>query len=319
MAVSEAELKEPHQIALAKFLAAIPASGKVKSMADDSATLTAPFTEATLKALTGVKSNPIFTTYTGYTHGGLLTKWLKDRTTTCNEFCSRCGTAMGYVGEDKNDGLGRFDIADVLTRYGRGHCWVPASSGSTPEYGDIFRLFAQSKDHNGVNLNHMGVSLFVDGKTWLTVESGQGGPSTGYDAIERKSRDWPGAALQGWVNMKALLSSGHRLDYWLGGWWEVQQGVFDVWYYWFGTGGKVICTSAKPDNLSQPPINPTLIGNFTKKGMFGVEISWQSKDVDESWQAGVQDSTNRKFTMIGKVNKSSEKLAAKRMMISGLL
>lgn len=294
-----------------------------------SATLTPPFTAADVKALKGILPDARFTKYTGYTHQGLLTKWSDpgNRTTTCNEFCSKCANAMGYVAEDKNDGVGRFDIADYLTRYGKGHCWVPAGSGATPEYGDIFRLFEASPDHNGVSLNHMGVSLGVEGKIWKTVESGQAGPSSGFDAIERKTRDWAPSSLQGWVSMRALLQAGSRAPYWLGGWWEVEEGAYEVWYYYFASPNKVYYTNDAPRLLTAPPSGlgteagpstPGTVGSFSLKGMFGLQIRWNSADVAEEFTLGIQDGKKRKFTMTGK-NAQGVPLTATRMMIEGLL
>ena len=70
--------------------------------------------------------------------------------------------------EDKNDGVGRFDIADYLTRMGKGHCWVRADSGLAPGYGDIFRVYAPSPDQNGVATNHMGVALYFNDGSFYT-------------------------------------------------------------------------------------------------------------------------------------------------------
>ena len=312
---------EPYQVKLDTFIAIVPpvGGGQVRSTGKGSKTLKAPYKLEALEALEGVVTNPDFQKLTGYTQESLLKKWLTDRTTTCNEFCSKAGTAMGFVAKGKFDGVGRFDVADYLTRMGRGHCWVPAETGSTPVYGDIFRIYEKSHDQNGVSRNHMGVSLGVDGDKWMTVESGQGGPSSGYDAVERKQRVWPTPGVTGWVNMKALISADDKLPHWLGGWWEVKQEVFETWYYFFEAGGKVSYTPYKPTILSQPPAMASMIGNVTMKGMFGIEISWQSGDVDEAFTLGQQDSVKRKFTMTGKLVDSAKKISAERMMITGLL
>lgn len=320
-------LTEDHHLKLKNFIAAVPAyvgdnpgqTPEVKSMAAGSATLktsAGKFTADDVTALGDkIKTNPAFQAMTGYSQKGLLDKWVNDRTTTCNEFCSRCAVAMGYTSKD---GVGKFDIADWLTRYGLGHCWVPASSGATPGYGDIFRLFAASKDHNGTNLNHMGVSLYVDGTDWYTVESGQGGPSMGYDAIKRKRRDWKPDSLQGWVNMKALIGAAKPIPHWLGGWWEVEEGAYEVWYYYFGAPNLIYYTNTPPISVTAPPTNPGTVGHFWMKGMFGVQIGWNSPDMDEEFMAGLQDSKKRKFTMTGKSAKGIP-LTATRMMIQGLL
>lgn len=318
----EFNITEPYQIELEKFLRDIPPSGKVKSMLDGSATLQTPYTKAALEGLKGILDNPTFTKYTGYTHKGLLKKWLDPtkRLTTCNEFCTKCGNAMGHKAADDHDGVGRFDIADYLTRYGRGHCWVPASSGAIPEYGDIFREYEPSPDHNGMAKNHMGVSLGVVGDTWYTVESGQGGPSTGYDAIERKTRKWKPSSLQGWVSMHALLGVNERVPYWLGGWWRVEEGIYDVYYYYFQSPNKLIYTSFEPTSLHAPPAFGAMTGSFKLKTQTGFDLTvrWNDSSVDEKLTLVIQDQDKRKFLMEGKTA-SGHKLKAMRMMIKGLL
>lgn len=323
----EPTLTEEYQLKLKTFLAPVPAyvgdnpgqTPEVKSMAAGSATLNTQnggFKADAVTAIEGkIKTNPVFQTMTGYSHKMLLDKWVNDRTTTCNEFVSRCAVAMGYTSKD---GVGKFDIADWLTRYGLGHCWVPSSSGAEPVYGDVFRLFAQASDHNGVNLNHMGVSLYIEGPNWYTVESGQGGPLMGYDAIKRKRRDWKPDSLQGWVNMKALLGAGKPIPHWLGGWWEVEEGPYEVWYYYFGSPNKVYYTNTPPISVTAPPTSPGTVGSFAMKGMFGVNIMWNSADVDEEFMAGLQDPKKRKFTMTGKSVRGVP-FTATRMMIQGLL
>ncbi|MBL4929666.1 hypothetical protein [Fuscibacter oryzae] len=320
-------LTEDYQLKLEKFISTVPPyvgdlpgqTPEVRSTGKGSKTLTTAkgkFSSDDVKAIAdGIVTNPDFQRMTGYSQRSLLDKWVNDRTTTCNEFCSKCAVAMGYTSKD---GVGRFDIADWLTRYGLGHCWVPASSGAMPNYGDVFRMFAQSSDHNGTNLNHMGVSLYVEGANWYTVESGQGGPSNGYDAIKRKRHDWRPDALQGWVNMKALIDAGKPVPHWLGGWWEVEEGAYEVWYYYFEAPNKVYYSSEPPANLYAPPMRPGTVGSFAMKGMFGVQVFWNSADVDEDFMAGLQDSKKRKFTMTGKTTRGVP-LTATRMMISGLL
>jgi hypothetical protein len=157
---------------------------------------------------------------------------------------------MGYTSQE---GVGRFDIADRLNGRGLGHVWVPADSGATPQFGDIFRLYEASPDHNRVPLNHMAVSLSVSGTDWYTVESGQGGPSKGYDAILRKKKTWKPSSLRGWVSMKALLNAEKPLPYWLGGWWEVEEGPYDTYYYYFAAGGKVTYTTIRV-SITSPPV-----------------------------------------------------------------
>ncbi len=315
------KITAPYQQALEKFIAAISMAGvEVPSTSLDAAKLKPPFTAADVAALAADGTNADFQRYTGYSQRGLLTKWVDpaNRTTTCNEFVGRCAGAMGYKSEDKNDGVGRFDIADYLTRNGKGFCWVPASSGATPEYGDPFRLYEATADHNGMSLNHMGISLMVDGSEWYTVEAGQAGPSKGYDFIARKTRVWKPSSLQGWVSMSALLGAGQRAPYWLGGWWSVEEGSYETWYYYFATHNQVYCSSDEPKSLTAPPINAKLVGSYRMSKMFEVEIKWNSADVDETLSLGRNNPAKRDFTMVG-VTSRKVPLAAERLMVQGTL
>jgi hypothetical protein len=246
------------------------------------------------------KTNPLFKKYTGWEQRSLMEKWLGDRTTTCNEFCTACTTAMGYTGKE---GVGRFDIADRLTALGLSHVWVPADSGAQPEYGDIFRLYEVKPDHNGAPLNHMAVSLWVDGTDWYTVESGQGGPGKGYDSLLRKKRVWKPSALRGWVSMKALLAASNPVPSWLGGWWEVDEGPYDTYYYYFGAGGKVTCTSIRPASYTAPPVATPLVGSLQMTTMYSLSVLWRSTDPPEVFQLSSQDAAKRRFQMTGKTGR----------------
>lgn len=302
------EPKEDYQKKLKVFIADIPATDEIVS---GTPALRSPFKQADIDALKGIKTDPLFRKYTGWEHKSLLQKWLVDKTTTCNEFCQKCAIAMGYTAKD---GVGRFDIADWLNRMGLGHVWIPASSNSTPEYGDIFRLFGPNPDNNGVPLNHMAVSLHVLGDDWYTVESGQGGPSRGFDAIKRRKRSWKPEALRGWVSMKALLNAGQPLPYWLGGWWQVEEGPYESYHYYFASGGKVTCLTSAPASITAPPTSSgPLVGNFAMKGMFGVQLSWTSADVDETLTVVVQEQKKRRYVMEGRTARGV-KLTATRLL-----
>jgi hypothetical protein len=299
---------EEYQKKLLTFLAEIPELGgpEVKS---GTPALKTPFKQADIDALNDkLTTDPRFKKYTGWEHKGLLEKWLVDKTTTCNEFCQKCALAMG-----SKEAIGRFDIADQLNGRGLGHVWVPASSGATPEFGDIFRLFEVKPDHNQAPLNHMAVSLRVSGADWYTVESGQGGPGKGYDAILRKKRGWKPSSLRGWVSMKALLNSDKPLPYWLGGWWEVEEGPYDTYYYYFAAGGKATYAAVRPQIITSPPLAGQFVGNFAIMGMFGLDITWQSTDVPESFTLAVQEQTKRRYVMEGKTARGI-KLTATRLL-----
>jgi len=303
--------KEEYQKKLKTFLGPLPAAGAGEVMSGTPAFPT-PFTADKLAAIKAkCKTNKSFKDFTGWEHYDLLNKWLSDRTTTCNEFCQKCALQMGTPPDIS---LNRFDIAEWLSGRGLGHCWIPGDSGSKPEYGDIFRLYEPKPDHNGVSLNHMGVSLFIDGSDWYTAESGQGGPSKGYDAVSRKRRVWKPSSLTGWVSIKAILNAGKPLPNWAGGWWEVNEGG-QIYYYYLEAGGKVHYTPTKPISLAQSPPFTSMFGTFRLKGMYGIEISWAGPDVDETLTLTLQDPKKKLFTMEGKTS-SGVKMKAKRMMPS---
>jgi hypothetical protein len=304
------EPTEEYQRKLRSYIADIPALGGPE-IVSGTPPLKNPSKQADIDALKDkLKTDAKFKKYTGYEHKSLLEKWLTDKTTTCNEFCQRCAVAMGYTSQD---GVGRFDIADRLLSRGLGHVWVPASSNATPEYGDIFRLYEPNPDHNKVPLNHMAVSLYVSGGDWYTVESGQGGPSRGQDAILRKKRSWKPSSLRGWVSIKALLHADKPLPYWLGGWWQVEEAPNDTNYYYFAAGGKVNSTTTKPLFFTNPPGNASLVGSFVVKGLFDLEISWRSADPPETLRIVVQEQKKRNFIMEGKTSKGA-KLKATRLI-----
>jgi hypothetical protein len=261
----------------------------------------------------GLKNSPLFERLTGRTHESLLNKWLYDKTTTCNDFCTHWAHSAGYTGE----ALGRFDIADWLSKRGLDHCWITPGGGAVPEAGDIFRLMGHEADINGVRLNHMGVSVEVSGSEWKTVEAGQGGPLRGSDGVSRKKREWMPASLRGWVSLKAMLNAEQALPYWLGGWWDVKETPSYRWFYHFGANGKVSCTTQQPFSPIMPPSNPTLVGTF-KIGPKGtvVTISWNSDDPDEEITfAPDADRKQRKDILIGKTW-MNHKLSGKRFQLA---
>lgn len=272
-----AKITEDYQRKLHAFLSEFPPVGT--EVPSGTPILQYPFTSTDVDDIEKkCVTNKIFKKYTGWEHLSLLRTWLRKGTTTCNEFCTKCGTAMG-LGADK--AVGRFDIKDWLATRGLGHCWVPASSGALPEYGDMFRLFSSKPDANGLRQNHMGVVLYVEGGTLHSADSGQGGRRTGYDKLMRKTRPWKPAGLQGWVSIKALLNSGEPLPYWLGGWWEVFEEPYDTYYYYFAANGKVTCTSRPPKSPASAPDSNATVGTFSTKGMFHVHIKWNNSDPDE--------------------------------------
>src|SRR5271166_5157947 len=185
----------------------------------------------------------LFTKLTGKTQAQLQSNWDGGGImTTCNEFVGWFGTQLGSTKY-----LGRFDIEAELTRMSKGQAWVSAKSGARPKYGDIFRP----------KKFHMGISLDFEGNKWNTVESGQGGPKSGFDIIKRKQTIWDADALQGWVDLELYFSPAQigPVPDWLVGWWKVTwRGR--VYYYYFDRGREVKWTQTLPQNTSQQGLGP---------------------------------------------------------------
>ncbi len=146
-------------------------------------------------------------------------------------------------------------------------------------------------DDNGIRLNHMAVSLYIEGSTWYTVEGGQGGRRLGYDVIKRKIRPWPQPYLRGWVSMRALIA-------------ETQPSPIG----WVLVGGRrrtlryilVLLRCRRKSQLllfktrliSVSPLAADLKGVMTLKGMYECDVVWQSQDGKESLKLSVQRQAN---------------------------
>lgn len=274
--------------------------------------------EALLANPKNVKNDTDFEALTGWNHFRLLRRWETDRTTTCNEFVRKATNAMGFghfmMGSVKS-GIGRFDIADALTRVGLAHCWVDANSGDLPEFGDPFRLLGAEIDKNtGLRKNHMGISLKVDGARWTVAEGGQGGSLAGQDKVKINEHGWKPHDLTGWVSMRAMLNVGRQTPSWLGGWWEVLEDIYPG-YYFFSGAGNVFWTMHPPSNPTAVPGMAMTHGTFQVPNVDStiVKIHWQSSDWDEEWNVFEQDSKHRKWRMAGKTAQG-KKLEGKRVL-----
>ena len=187
--------------------------------------------------------------------------------TTCNAFTGWFGRELG-----SKDYLGRFDLEQMVKKWGKEHAWVSASSGAQPKYGDIFKA----------KKFHVGISLDFEGGMWNTAESGQGGSRTGYDIIKRKQTPWDPGAMQGWVDIDVLLGSGASasaqkssapVPEWLPGWWVVSWR-HESYYYFFDRNFGVSWTLVKPSSPSQPPAGARDKGTVTMEPLNVVSILW---------------------------------------------
>lgn len=159
----------------------------------------------------------LFMKYTGINHLDLVKNWNGGGIrTTCNEFVGKCGIVMGA-----KIFLGQFELEELLRKSGKAHAWVPPTGSKRPGYGDVFRPVKF----------HMGISLGFDGDTWLTVESGQGGPASGFDIIKRKQQKFEPGLLLGWCDMRLYLDPRPAMPDWLIGMWVIYCGDKTYNYY----------------------------------------------------------------------------------------
>jgi hypothetical protein len=212
----------------------------------------------------------LFTKLTGKTQAQLQSNWDGGGImTTCNEFVGWFGTQLGSTKY-----LGRFDIEAELTRMSKGQAWVSAKSGARPKYGDIFRP----------KKFHMGISLDFEGDKWNTVESGQGGPKSGFDIIKRKQTSWDFSALQGWVDLELYFGPAQigPVPVWLVGWWKVTwRGR--AYYYYFDRGREVKWTQMLPQNTSQPPPVAQDTGRVVVEALNVITIRWSASGTVEKF------------------------------------
>ncbi|CAN5293066.1 hypothetical protein BH10ACI1_BH10ACI1_01130 [soil metagenome] len=196
---------------LKNYIAEIPKyPGQIVSGEAKQPPYSAEFKEQLKDPKFSLPTTELFMKYTGTSHLTLVKNWAGGGImTTCNGFVGNCGKAMGA-----KDFLGQFELEELLRKIGKKHAWVPATGGKLPGYGDIFRPVSF----------HMGVSLGVEGDTWLTVESGQGGPKSGFDIIKRKQHKFEPSSILGWCDMKLYLDPRPPIPDWLVGMWVIYCG-----------------------------------------------------------------------------------------------
>ena len=290
--VADFKSLEPYQQNLFNFIKDVKEgeAGITRSGTPEMPSMTKAQYEALMvEVAAGKKSifnNGLFKTLTGTSHESLLQTWTYNLTfTTCNGFLGTCATAMGIgafkslepiAGKPSPLSLGQFEIATLLAARGLSRAWVPNENGARPRYGDIFRAAEY----------HMGICLDMDGDTWNTIESGQGGRTAGYDMLRRKSETWGKRAILGWVDVGTLLSEKSAAPTWLGGWWKVTEGP-QTWYYYFDFEGGVYCQLTEPPTrLFAPTFGSAFCGSYAiVKGKYQtVQIRWFTDDPDETFQ-----------------------------------
>jgi hypothetical protein len=208
-------------------------------------------------------NNQDFTDLTGLTHQSLLENWAGGGIlTSCNGLVGNACRAMGAPF------LGAFELEKLLKSLGKGHAWVPANSGERPQKGDVFTAAGRL---------HMGVSLGFDGDTWLTVEGGQGGPTSGFDIVKRKSGSFNPGSWEGWCDMRVFLDKRGPVPDWLPGTWVIYHGN-DTFYYRFNRYYEV--TQLPHSATASAPIDA---GTFALGAGDNVTVTWRTEGGTENF------------------------------------
>ena len=222
----------------------------------------------------------LFTTLTGYDQAMLEAAWKVHKTrnlTTCNEFVGRFGAAIG-----SKHYMGTFWPLVPLEKAKKTEAWIKASGGGQPKFGDIFKLTEIRLPGKDYNRLHVGVSGDIEGDAWDTFESGQGGPTRGFDALKRCKRTFKREDVEGWVDIGILIDgvSGGAVPSlpmpgWLIGWWKV------VWrsqtfYYEFNVGKRAIWTADPADMDPQRCARGRDFANVTVAQNGDITLVWNA-------------------------------------------
>lgn len=158
----------------------------------------------TLRKLPAVitDGDPMFVTLSGLTQSRLRKDWAKGvKTTSCNSFAGWCGREAGGM-SGGTLATGKLNLSKCENE--APGSWVWANTGEAidanllPQPGDFY-----SKPFPGQEWGHVGIVTDVDpvGMRWELMQGGQGGPSIGYDKIERKWFKFDRTKINGWVDI----------------------------------------------------------------------------------------------------------------------
>ena len=117
-------------------------------------------------------------------------------TTTCNAFLGVVVRKTRAVGGLAQRSFSSFDLPKAG---GPAWNWYP-TSGKSPQPGDFYQA-----GKRGGTYEHVGIILSVNGESIITADSGQGGPTAGYDAIKRVKRS--GYSMMGWIDADEFFKS----------------------------------------------------------------------------------------------------------------
>ena len=167
--------------------------------------------------INSLQHGALFEKWTGSTHASLKATWAREKivkdanngkgptTTTCNAFLGTVVNNVRISGKLPIKGFQSFNL-----QVEKGWHWYP-DAVYEPQAGDFFqygqKVNPTNPDHkNNWYFKHVGIILEIFGGNWITMESGQGGPTTGYDIIRRKGpRPFDTAGFMGFINIEELF------------------------------------------------------------------------------------------------------------------
>ncbi len=119
-------------------------------------------------------------------------------TTTCNAFLGVVVSKTLAVGGLANRNFPSFNLPKA-----GGAAWsFYPNPEKSPKPGDFYELGTRikvGKSGEILQFQHVGVIMSVSESSWETADSGQGGPSVGYDKIKRGKRNASDGIL-GWID-----------------------------------------------------------------------------------------------------------------------
>ncbi len=201
----------------------------------------------------------------GMTHTQLQTEWENTKQThtlrtVCIDFVVWYAGEMGIdmmssipakARDPKVDGY--FALQQTLKKAGKGHAWVSAAQGGSPQCGDILR-------HKAF---HVDVAFGYEKGVLVRVAGGQSwhprptdDVSQEFDNIKRVRGKGPynpnQGVLEGWLDLERYLEPPPApIPTWVVGWWEVTwRGA--GYYYYLGPDGSARWTQTPPA-LATPP------------------------------------------------------------------
>ena len=126
-----------------------------------------------------------FQKMTGYTQEDLKSEWdTGSKLTTCNLFVGRY--SLSVLKDKLTFGVFAFDLELTAAKLGIPSAWKTDGVNDHPKVGDVVRWKKYVGGvRDGKPRYHVGVCTGFEGGQIMTVEAGQGGRTSGYDAIKR--------------------------------------------------------------------------------------------------------------------------------------